>query len=75
MSSLAADLPALFTALGRLGAVYGEFDGDSADPVVQIARGEAAVTLAFFEAGSGSVDPARQYVNDSLEVARRYNSP
>lgn len=74
-SYLGADLPALFAALTRLGEMYGEFDVDAADPVVQIARGDAAVTLAFFEAGSGLVEPARQHAHDSLEIARRYNSP
>lgn len=75
MSYLGADLPALFAALTRLGEVYTEFDIESADPVVQVARGDAAVTLAFFEAGAGLVDPARQHANDSLEVARRHNYP
>ncbi|WP_020105631.1 BTAD domain-containing putative transcriptional regulator [Nocardia sp. 348MFTsu5.1] len=75
MSYLGADLPSLFAALTRLGEVYSEFDLTSEDRVEQVARGDAAVTLAFFEAGSGLIDPARVHANVALTLGRRYDSP
>jgi hypothetical protein len=75
MSYLAADLPAMLAALTRLGAEYAEFDVHSTDPVVQVARGDAAVTLAYFEAGSGVIDAAREHAAVALDIARRYHSP
>jgi hypothetical protein len=75
MSYLAADLPALFAALGLLGEAYAAFDVDSTDQVVQVARGDAAVTLGYFESGSGLVDAGREHASVALEIAHRYNSP
>ena len=75
MSYLAADLPALFAALGTLGEVFATFDVDSPDANEQVARGDAAVTLAFFESGSGLVDAGREHAAIALEIARRHNYP
>jgi hypothetical protein len=75
MCYLGADLPALFAALTGLGEVCTEFDVRSTSRVEQVARGDAAVTLAFFEAGAGIVDAARAHADEALEVGRRYNSP
>ncbi|MGW6375799.1 AfsR/SARP family transcriptional regulator [Rhodococcus sp. NPDC055112] len=65
---LAGDMAGLLEAFGRLA----ELHVDTADPV---ARTEAALILAFFEAGSGLVEQARAHATSALDFARRTEQP
>ncbi|SIS08725.1 AfsR/SARP family transcriptional regulator [Williamsia sterculiae] len=75
MSYLGADLPALFEALTALDVLYTGLDTDDESPTDDTARGDAAVTLAFFQAGAGAVDVARERAGIAMDIGLRHRYP
>ncbi|SEL88370.1 Predicted ATPase [Rhodococcus maanshanensis] len=65
---LAGDMAGLLEAFGYLAELHTRTDDD-------VARTEAALILAFFEAGSGLVEQAREHAGHALARALRTDEP
>lgn len=66
---LAGDMAGLFEAFGRLGELEPETPGDD------VARSDALVSLAFFEAGAGLTDAAIEHADEALELGSVIDAP
>ena len=75
MSYLGGDLGALMEALGHLDGLLALTDPGATERTDRIARGDAAVTLGFFQSGAGAVEIGRERAVIALQIAADTDYP